>query len=144
MCTLVRPSVFTSSTMNILEVVSITWYRRQTCWWLRFFMASISTFTLGRSSCGEAQEEENGHRCCNIDARLRQSILKKERTVETSVGKLTPSSFLSMILMATFSPVRRCRPSFTLAKPPGEKNGMQKSTNQQQVVDMAGHHKNTF
>lgn len=40
----------------------------------------------------------------------------------TWVGKgslwLTPRSFLFMILMATFSPVRMCRPSLTLAKPP--------------------------
>lgn len=31
---------------------------------------------------------------------------------------LTPKSFLFMILMATFSPVRMWRPSLTLAKPP--------------------------
>lgn len=35
-----------------------------------------------------------------------------------SVQLLTPSSLLFMILMATFSPVRMCRPSLTLAKPP--------------------------
>lgn len=42
--------------------------------------------------------------------------LNKEKVVV--FFKLTPRSFLFMILMATFSPVRMCRPSFTLAKPP--------------------------
>lgn len=37
------------------------------------------------------------------------------------VSFLTPRSFLFMILMATFSPVKMCRPSLTLAKPPGGK-----------------------
>lgn len=41
----------TSSTINICEEVSMTWYNRQTCWWLRFFIASISNFTRGKSSC---------------------------------------------------------------------------------------------
>lgn len=36
----------------------------------------------------------------------------------STVQTLTPSSLLFMILMATFSPVRMCRPSLTLAKPP--------------------------
>lgn len=32
--------------------------------------------------------------------------------------KLTPRVFFSIILIATFSPVKMCRPSLTLAKPP--------------------------
>jgi len=35
---------------------------------------------------------------------------------------LTPKATLSMIFIATFSPVRRCRPSFTFAKPPKIQN----------------------
>lgn len=40
----------TSKTMNIFLGVSITWYKRQMCWWLRSFMASISNLTRGKSS----------------------------------------------------------------------------------------------
>lgn len=35
-------------------------------------------------------------------------------------AELTPRTFFSMILMATFSPVRMCLPSLTFAKPPAE------------------------
>lgn len=40
----------TSKTMNIFLGVSITWYNRQMCWWLKSFMASISNLTRGKSS----------------------------------------------------------------------------------------------
>lgn len=46
-------NVLTSRIINICEEVSMTWYSRQICWWLKFFMASISNFTRGRSSCEE-------------------------------------------------------------------------------------------
>lgn len=53
--------------------------------------------------------------CCTIKSHL----LKKKTFVPVgSVQLLTPSSLLFMILMATFSPVRMCRPNLTLAKPP--------------------------
>ena len=68
---------------------------------------------------------------------MKYIILKrKAQTLEarTEWVELTPSSFLFMILMATFSPVSRCRPSFTLAKPPGERRDDKKRKNQKSLT----------
>jgi len=59
-----------------------------------------------------------------------------KRAAHTLAGQLTPSSFLSMILIATISPVSRWRPSFTLAKPPEKET--RKDAPIQNVVDVDG------
>ena len=51
-----------------------------------------------------------------IDLELIQQ--KASVGVGVGIGVFTPRAFLSMILMATFSPVSVCVASFTLANPP--------------------------
>lgn len=64
-----------------------------------------------------------GHNCRNS----RKLAVDDDKVISCSILRsisllLTPKSFLLMILMATFCPVRMCRPNLTLAKPPGKTN----------------------